>query len=316
MATAVTLLLTILTFVQLNCENLFDTEHDTLKQDTEYLPDSPRHWTRTRYWKKLDNTARTIIACGRDSAQWALPSMVALCEVENDSVVRDLTRRSLLRRAGYDYVVTSSPDVRGIDVALLYNPFAFGLIDSYPLRVEPLQGMRPTRDILYACGRLVNGDTLHVFVLHAPSRYAGEQPTRPHRLQVMRRLQTALDSLRLTTAEPLVVVAGDFNDYADSPSLLFLGEQCGLTNVSAGAVGSNGAKGSYKYEGLWNSIDHILASPPMARRCAGCRVYDAPFLLEDDNRYGGIRPLRTFYGYKFVGGFSDHLPLVARFVIE
>lgn len=312
----VSLLLTILTFVELNCENLFDTEHDTLHQDTEYLPDSPRHWTRTRYWKKLDNTARTIIACGRDSAGWELPALVALCEVENDSVVRDLTRRSLLRQAGYEYVVTSSPDIRGIDVALLYSPFSFGLISSYPLRVEPLADMRPTRDILYACGRLVNGDTLHVFVVHAPSRYSGERPTRPHRMQVMHRLQVSLDSLRSINPDAAVVVAGDFNDYSDSPSLQFLGEQCGLTNISAGVSGSNGAKATYKYQGLWKSIDHILVSPPMSRRLLDCRVNDAPFLLEDDNKYGGIKPLRTYYGYKFIGGFSDHLPLVARFLIE
>ena len=133
-----TLLLGIFTFVQLNCENLFDCRHDTLKQDTEFMPEGSRHWTRSRYWKKLDNISRSIVACGMDGREWTLPDMVALCEVENDSVMYDLTRRSLLRGAGYEYVMTNSPDVRGIDVALMYSPFSFALISHFPIRVEPL----------------------------------------------------------------------------------------------------------------------------------------------------------------------------------
>lgn len=112
-----------LTIVELNTENLFDTRHDTLKNDYEFLPDSPRHWTRTKYWQKLNRIGQTIIACGEDSSGWTLPDIVGLCEVENDSVLFDLTRRSLLRKACYEYVMTASNDARGIDVALLYSPF-------------------------------------------------------------------------------------------------------------------------------------------------------------------------------------------------
>ena len=114
-----------LTIVELNTENLFDTRHDTLKNDYEFLPDSPRHWTRTKYWQKLNRIGQTIIACGEDSSGWTLPDIVGLCEVENDSVLFDLTRRSLLRKARYEYVMTASNDARGIDVALLYSPFSF-----------------------------------------------------------------------------------------------------------------------------------------------------------------------------------------------
>ena len=106
-----------LTFVELNCENLFDCRHDSLKQDQEFLPDGAHHWTKKRYWTKQNNIAREILSCADE-----LPDLVALIEVENDSVVRDLTRRSLLRNAGYHYLMTESPDVRGLDVALLYQP--------------------------------------------------------------------------------------------------------------------------------------------------------------------------------------------------
>ena len=312
----ITLLLSVFTFVQLNGENLFDTLPDTILQDSVYTPSSERRWTRSRYWKKLDAIGRVVISCGGDTAAWSLPDMVALCEVENDSVMGDLTRRSLLRRAGYEYVMTSSPDRRGIDVALMYSPASFAMIRHYPLRVTPLKDMRPTRDILYACGVMAGGDTLHVFVVHAPSRYGGERRTRDHRLQVMRRLRLSVDSLRAVHDDPLIIVAGDMNDYAGSPSLVFLRDSCALTDVSADARGSHGAKGTYKYNGVWGSLDHILVSGPMTGRVADCRVGDAPFLLEPDKKYGGVKPFRTYNGYRYQGGYSDHLPLILRLSTE
>ena len=150
-----------LTLVELNCENLFDYFHDEGKQDEEYLPDATRHWNKKRYWRKLNHTAQTLLSASDDG----IPDLIALCEVENDSVMRDLTKRSLLRNAGYEYLVTQSPDLRGIDVALLYSPFTFSPIQSYPLRVKPVENMRPTRDILYVSGLIPSGDTIHVFVV-------------------------------------------------------------------------------------------------------------------------------------------------------
>jgi len=307
------LLLGVFTFVQLNCENLFDCRHDSLKQDTEFMEDSPKHWTRTRYWRKLNSIGQEIISCGEDSGEWRLPDMVALCEVENDTVMRDLTKRSLLRKAGYEYVMTQSPDIRGIDVALMYSPFTFRIISHYALRVEPLPDMRPTRDILYVSGQLLSGDTLHVFVVHAPSRYGGERHTRPHRLRVAERLCASVDSIRQRCKSPAIIIAGDFNDYADSPTLTRITSRCNMSNISSNAEGSNGAKGSYKYNGEWNSIDHIIISSPLVPFLQGCRVHDTGFLLEDDNKYGGVKPRRTYTGYRYSGGYSDHLPVVARF---
>lgn len=300
-----------LTIVELNTENLFDTRHDSLKNDFEFLPDSPRHWTRTKYWEKLNRIGQEIISCGEDSMGWRLPDIVGLCEVENDSVLFDLTKRSLLRKARYEYVMTSSNDARGIDVALLYSPFSFRLIKADTLRVKPMKNMRPTRDILHVEGEIENGDTLHIFLLHAPSRMGGELYSRPFRKHVMERLCNAIDSLRRTYTEPKLLVMGDFNDYADSPSLLLAYEH-GLFNVSAGVQGRNGAKGTYRYHGEWGSLDQMLISDNLRSWVAGCRINDAPFLLEEDTKYGGVKPRRNYNGMRFNNGFSDHLPLVLR----
>lgn len=310
-----TLLLVIFTFVEYNVENLFDTVHDEGKQDTEFLPSSPRHWTPRRYWQKLDHVGQALVACGNDvtsATDGHLPDMAVLTEVENDSVMRDLTRRSPLRTARYDYVMTNSPDQRGIDVALVYSPFSFRLVHSHSVRIEPLKGQRPTRDILYASGMVMSGDTLHVVAVHAPSRAGGEARTRPYRLHVAERVCQMIDSIQAACDNPLIIVAGDFNDYSSDESLRLIASH-GMTEVSLGAKGTNGAKGTYRYKGEWGSLDHIFCNDPMASRLTGCHVNDAPFLMEEDKKYGGAKPHRTYLGPRHLGGFSDHLPLVATF---
>jgi len=297
-----------LTLVELNCENLFDCKHDSLKQDSEWTPASVRHWTPDRYWQKVNHIGQTILSCQEES----VPDLVALVEVENDSVLFDLTRRSLLRNAGYHYLMTESPDERGIDVALLYQPMSFRPLCYETFRITPLEGMRPTRDILYVKGEILHGDTLHVFVVHAPSRYGGERQTRPNRQLVADRLGQAIDSIRHDTPQAKMVIVGDFNDEATSPALLFLADH-DLHNVTADAKGMHGAEATYYYQGEWGSIDHVLLSAPLVPLVERSFVNDSPFLLEEDKKYGGVKPFRTYYGMRYQHGFSDHLPLVVQF---
>lgn len=299
-----------LLIVELNAENLFDTLHDSLKNDLDFTPDGNYHWTRTRYWQKINRTAQTLIACGTDSVNTTLPDLIGLCEVENDSVLIALTRRSLLRKARYEYVMTSSPDERGIDVALVYQPISFALIRSSSFRIPPKSGMKPTRDILYAAGQVITGDTLHVFVIHQPSRSGGEAATRPNRLHVASFLAEKIDSVSRVAPDAKILVIGDFNDYAADASLELLYD-CGMLNPSREAVGRNGiAKGTYRYRGQWGSLDQMLVSEELAARVMDCYIFDADFLLEEDQKYGGMKPHRNYIGPRYNNGFSDHLPLV------
>ena len=296
-----------LTLVELNCENLFDCQDDSLKQDEEYLPEATRHWTSRRYWRKLNNTAQELLSTCDDG----IPDLIALCEVENDSVVNALVHRSLLRNAGYEYLMTQSPDIRGIDVALLYRPAAFAPISSYSLRVQPIAGMRPTRDILYVSGRTLGGDTLHVFVVHAPSRYGGERHSRPFRLAVADRLCQSIDSLQAASPDAHILVAGDFNDGADSPALRRIGQHR-LRNLTKDARGQHGVRGTYRYKGEWESIDHVLGSRSIYNKVDTVYIHAHQFLLEEERLYGGYRPRRTYNGMRYQPGYSDHLPLVVR----
>lgn len=306
------LIMTIFTVVQLNCENLFDCADDPLTQDEQFLPSSDYHWTPTRYWNKLNRVAQTIISCGQQTDDWSLPDLVALCEVENDSCMVDLTRRSLLRKARYEYLMTHSADPRGIDVALLYAPLSFRPIRHFSLRIKPPKGMHPTRDILYVSGQTAMADTLHVFVVHAPSRAGGEPYTRPYRRRLVDRLLAAVDSLRALSADPRILIMGDFNDMTSDQNIQLILRH-GMHHVSADAQGSHGARGTYRFRGQWGSLDHIIADRTTAGLLSECRINDAPFLLIDDERYGGVQPFRSYLGPRYLNGFSDHLPLVARF---
>jgi endonuclease/exonuclease/phosphatase family metal-dependent hydrolase len=207
--------------------------------------------------------------------------------------------------------MTSSPDLRGIDVALLYSPFSFKPVKSCFLRVDPISGMRPTRDILYVSGQVISGDTLHVFVVHFPSRFGGERYSRPFRKVVADRLCHSLDSIQRLNPDARILIAGDFNDSHDSPALKQIYSH-NIQNLTKDARGLHGVKGTYRYQGEWGSIDHILSSHALYNKVDTAFVHSPLFLLEEEKLYGGYRPRRTYIGMRHQSGFSDHLPLVVR----
>ena len=153
--------------MEYNVENLFDCEHDSLKNDYEFLPDNPKGWNLSRFYDKLNKIGKVILAAGEDQ----VPDLVGLCEVENEHCVQQLVTNSPLREANYRYAMTESPDERGIDVVLLYQPETFRHLSTQTVRIPSEKiDRRPTRDILHVSGKVVSGDTLDVFVCHMPSR--------------------------------------------------------------------------------------------------------------------------------------------------
>ena len=235
-----------------NTENLFDCKDDPQKNDNEFLPEATRHWTSFRYRDKLKNLAKGIIASGNDY----VPDLVGLCEVENDSCLYDLTRRSPLKEAGYRYVMTDSPDQRGIDVALLYQRGSFQLIQYQSIRIPSRKIKKsPTRDILHVVGKVVSGDTLDVMVCHFPSRSGGKAKSEVHRLLVAEILKQKVDSVMQIRQHPSVIIMGDFNDEPVDKSMKGLCADGRLRNLMAGKQ-----EGTYRYQGEWGILDQFLVS--------------------------------------------------------
>ncbi len=316
--------------VEWNVENLFDTIHDAGHEDFQFLPQGEYQWNTPRYFYKLSTLARTLAALGG-----TMPAdLVAVCEVENDTVLTHLTRRSLLARLGYEYVMTDSPDQRGIDVALLYQPLSFRPNDTTYLRVPyDSTSQRPTRDILYVSGEAVTGDTLHIFVCHLPSRRGGREVTEPYRMRAAGLIRHKVDSLFADNADARIIITGDFNDEPHNAVFkdvlrAHYGPEAGeavadttLYMLSARLKAEPDISGTYKYRHQWNRLDQILVSSALLRPSSTslhtaeehCAIGALPHLIEPDGERFGMKPKHTYLGPTWHGGTSDHLPLTLDF---
>lgn len=316
-----------LRLMEWNVENLFDTIRTPDKNDGEFTPEGARHWNTMRYRSKLTKLSRTIAAAGGRTPL----DLVALIEVENDSVLKDLTQQTKLWRLGYEYITTSSADERGINVALLYQPTRFAPFSVDTLRVRPpSKGLATTRDVLHVAGRLNTGDTLDVLIVHLPSRRNG-RPATAYRRLIARRLKTFCDSLQSTRQTPSIILTGDFNAFypeacftKDLRASLTIPSPVpdGLYILSEGLKAEGEIKGTYKYQGRWNRLDQILVNGRLIRpsdkespqgiytskEC--CRIGAFPWLLERGKSDGTPQPNRTYLGPVYHGGYSDHLPLI------
>ncbi len=308
---------------EFNTENFFDYEHDSLKNDEMFLPGSLKNWTRKRFWTKMQNISKEIISLGKD----APADLVALTEVENDSVMTCLTQRALLRRAGYRYIMTNSEDHRGIDVALLYQPGTFRPLSHNSIRVDfkELPKIR-TRDILYVQGVVYTGDTLHVFVCHLSSKLGGRKATERYRMVEAHTIRTHVDSIFDQTADAKIIILGDFNE-TDAEDAIAIGLKVQradreniltnqLYNLSYIPENEYHIRGTYKYNDTWEFIDHIIVSGSLlnpentiSTSPESFHVHTPKFILQKDEKYKGCKPFKTYNGYKYLGGFSDHLPI-------
>lgn len=306
--------------MEYNVENLFDCRHDSLKNDSEFMPDSPRGWNYSKFREKVENIARVILSASREN----VPDIIGLCEVENEFCAKTLVRYSQLKEAGYEYIITDSPDERGIDVLLLYQPYTFRLLDKRFIHVPTASiGGRPTRDILHASGRIVTGDTLDVFLVHFPSRSGGWRKTEKFRLMAAGILKSAADSVMSIRSNPNVIIMGDFNDYPHNKSISSVLkasrpgkviERNALYNLMDGKEG-----GTYRYRGQWGILDQMIVSGSLLGEgsirtdYSKASIIDFPFLLEEDDKYGGVTPFRMYNGMRYKGGYSDHLPILLEF---
>ncbi len=296
-----------------NVENFFDCRNDSLKNDEEFLPDSPRKWTFYRYNNKANKIAKVILA----SNKWNPPVLVGLCEVENQTVLNRLIWETGLSELGYRYIHHESPDKRGIDVAMLYREDQFKIIHDQAIPVSIPEKNFYTRDILFVKGIAFGQDTLNVMICHWPSKYGGAMHSEWKRIHVANILHEVCDSLLNRNIESHILIMGDLNESPESGAVydnLKAREKdadSNIVNLSYGFV-SNGVRGTLKYRGHWSIFDQIIVSRSLLEEpfdIEGLHIVDLPFLLEPDKSYSGEVPYRTYRGPQYIGGFSDHLPV-------
>lgn len=301
-----------------NVENLFDTQDDPLTEDGEFTPAGSKHWTERRYRDKLAHLSEALSKAGGED----LPAFIGLAEVENRAVVNGLVQQPGLRGGSYRVVHRDSPDLRGIDVAFLYRPAVFRVLDTAFFAVTfPTDTTLKTRDILYVSG-IAGKETLHFLVCHFPSMVGGEAKSEWKRVRAARVLRRLADSIRETDPGAKIVIMGDMNGKADTEAQEVLGVRSsdraeivpeGLYNTGYYLLYKG--YGSYRYRGKWQTLDHIIVSGTFLQGKRGLQadrrmtVFSAPFLLEEELKYSGNKPLPSYRGLRYYGGYSDHLPV-------
>ncbi len=317
-----------------NLENLFDTYHDDGKNDFEYLPDGANEWTEVKYQKKLHNMAKVIKAMKEENHVYH--AVLGVSEIENRHVLEDLVNDPQIADAGYMIAHFDGPDFRGVDVALLYQPTKFEVLDeeSLPFNFNSpaivfdmdstQQANFHTRDILMVRG-LLGGEMFAFFVAHLPSRIGGKGGDLRSRGAEI--IYKRADELMKEFPGIKIVVMGDMNDNPTDESMtVFMHGKENIDDVQEGDFFSpfismlKAGYGSLAYQGAWNIYDLLLVNHSLAKAEKGTlrivpivrkkfygRIFHKPFMTTQEGQYKDV-PYRTFSNGSFVGGFSDHYP--------
>jgi predicted extracellular nuclease len=298
-----------------NTENFFDNYDDPSTDDNEFLPSGLMRWSFQRYTKKINSLYKTIVAAG----EWDPPAIVAMCEVENRKVLEDLVDNTNLKNFGYGIVHEDSPDTRGIDVCLIFRKDIVR-IAGYRYYTPSVTGEFQSRNILYAkC--IVLDDTLHILVNHWPSRRGGVLAGDEMRTGISAKVASVVDSICASSVvKQKIIITGDFNSHPDDQvvkSLTNAGHDREMNMINVTRRSRSAVQGTYRYQGTWELFDQFIISSGLSDSLKGLfagdypfRIFDAEFLLSRDPKYPGPVPFATYRGYRYQGGFSDHLPIL------
>ena len=306
-----------------NLENLFDTINNNGKYDLEYSPAGSKIWNHQKYQSKLNNLAYAISQIGDGKLD-----ILGVSEIENQSVLDDLVKTGELAERGLKVVHYDSPDRRGVDVGLLYNPKTFRVLASESRELRfPSEPDYFTRDQLVVTG-LLAGEKISVIVNHWPSRWGGTEQSSPFREAAAALTKSIVDSLQQNDPQAKVIIMGDLNDDPkDKSCSVVLDAKKDLKDVKAEGLYNPMWKihdrgiGSLAYKGQWNLFDQIIITKSLTGKERNSLKYwkaeiiNESFLLNKEGLYKGY-PKRTHGGGVFLNGYSDHLPVLIYLVKE
>jgi len=299
-----------------NVENLFDVYDDTLKNDDEFLPGGLKRWNWTRYDKKINSLYKTIVSAG----DFSPPSVISFCEVENRKVLEDLIYGTYLSKFSYRIIHEDSPDLRGIDVCMIYRKdIAEVVYHKYWIPEDINKENFRSRSVLYS-KMVIGDDTLHLIVNHWPSRRGGVLTGEYLRMKIASMVREKADSIRKSSSNGArIIILGDFNSTPDDQEIKWLlspGKPGNyLVNLSENP--SAHGEGTYRYLGTWEMLDQVIVSDKLITSNNGLctdekklTIFRPGFLLRKDPKYPGFSPFSTYRGFRYQGGYSDHLPVL------
>lgn len=304
-----------------NFENLFDTIDQAGVNDIDFTPKGDYKYNTKIYWERQNNLARVVSEMATDITPDGL-SILGVAEIENRSVLEDFVRHPLLAKRNYQIAHFDSPDKRGIDVALLYQEKYYQLDTARFLRLDDLyyaDGEKVyTRDMIWTSGQY-DGETLHVFVAHWPSRRGGEAASAPLRNAAAQLFKTTADSIQAADPNAKIILMGDLNDDPTSPSVAkIIGAEAKPEKLEDGGYFNPMASlyrkglGTLAYRDKWSLFDQIIVNDNLVDGEQGWRfhqanIYNPAYMFQKTGRFRGY-PLRAFVGSNYMGGYSDHFP--------
>lgn len=314
-----------------NFENLFDTIDDPKTEDEEFLPSSTKEWSDERLDKKIYNLSRVIRSMNNDNG----PDLLGVCEVEHQSLLDTMITKFLSDKS-YKTAYLESLDGRGIDNGIIYNSEIFSLLDVKGHRVD-LGDAYETRFVLEGTFLLDKKDTIYFFVNHWPSRRGGEDESEPKRINAAKTIRTQIDLIYTKNVNSNIIIVGDFNDEPTNISItehlkaqpffcdslehenLSVDSGTDLFNLSYKAWFDG--LGSYKYRDDFNMLDQIIISKELLLGekikyvCNSFEVYKPYLMVTRTGKFEGA-PFPTYGGTRYLGGYSDHYPVTAKFLIN
>lgn len=313
-----------------NLENLFDTINDPTKFDEASPMMEIKANRKEIYNKKVKNMARVISEIGLDVTNNS-PAIIGVSEVENRAVLEDIISDSLLVEKKYGVVHYNSPDVRGIDVALLYQKELFTTISTskHELKIygDTSNKRVYTRDQLLVSGHLED-ELIHLIINHWPSRSGGETRSRPKRIAAAKLTKRIVDSLQIIDPYSKIIILGDLNDNPNNTSV----EDILKTQKNKKRVGLKGIYNPYynffkngigttAYRDSWSLFDQILITKPLIEkgyssfRFYKAGIFNRQYLITRTGTYKGY-PFRSWSNGGFSDGFSDHFPVYIYLIKE
>ena len=318
-----------------NLENLFDTINNNGRQDYDFTPMGSYQWNATKYWQKEHNMAYAISQMEVKGSPAEGPVIIGVSEVENITVLQDLIKQPELKGRRYQIIHHDSPDPRGIDVALLYNPRFFKVMNVTTQCINKYLPEEPsfrTRDQLCVTGMLA-GEKVTVIVNHWPSRRNGQEASSYLREAAGRMARATIDSLLCDDPNQGIIFMGDLNDDPQNKSC---SEALGAKKEIKDCPGDgtcfnpwwnilNKGIGTLGYRGNWNLFDQIIFTDYFLRNYdskdkptltfSRAEVLNRKFLRSSEGDRQGY-PLRTHSGGIFLNGYSDHFPTMIYLVKE
>ena len=273
---------------------------DPDKNDDEFSIGGRKNVTDEIYQLKLSHISEALTDLNAD--------VVGLSEVENKLVLEDLLK--IIPDKKYEYIHYDSPDERGIDNTLIYDPNRFKVVLSKPIR-NVLPSGDKTRDILYVKAEY-GGEEIHLFVNHWPSNYGGREKSIPKRAATAQLIVREILSILSLNASAEILLLGDFNEDPNEMNVQSL-KTVGLTSLMEPMLGQP-KKGTYVYRGEDYFYDQIIVHESLkdekglAIDPESIYILDLPKYRQQEGRYAHY-PFRFWAGDRVLGGYSDHLAI-------